>query len=61
LALNEDEYLIKLWRSIKIEEKQVQIQFKPKTQVYLYKWECGMGNKFSRSHVRSRRGGAAYS
>ncbi|CAG8456750.1 4733_t:CDS:2 [Dentiscutata heterogama] len=26
LALNEDEYIIKLWRAIKIEEKQVQIR-----------------------------------
>ncbi|UZO18737.1 uncharacterized protein OCT59_010049 [Rhizophagus irregularis] len=74
LALNEDKYLIKLWRAIRTEEKQVQIckfiqsanlmfdvNLKSKTQVYLYKWECGMWNKFSRSHVQSRRGGATYS
>ncbi|KAF0403875.1 hypothetical protein F8M41_009162 [Gigaspora margarita] len=56
---------MKLWRAIKIEEKQAQIRKFIQSANLMFdvnlKSECGMGNKFSRSHVQSRRGGAAYS
>ncbi|RIA91571.1 hypothetical protein C1645_821886 [Glomus cerebriforme] len=61
LALDEDEYLIKLWRAIKIEEKQVQIQIEiEKRKLRYYKYINsrlgGTGNKFSRKSRPSRRG-----